>query len=249
MEADSCEPRRGRGLLWETEHLGPAPSGQGRGSGPVLPAVWPPPSCCSSGPRALCSSSQASAFHPHNACEVCKVQLRMGVWAPSVKCFGGSPRSQLGLGWGGEWEECGGGGGPELQDAGWGQKGMGGAGRRGLKGQGGAEGLVGAGGAAGRADLGVGELVPGLLAVGEDLPEHHAEAPHVALGGELAVEDALGRHPADGQHGAAPHLRGRWVTGGQPPTSTLFPPTEVAPGRTRREALKRSLPSVGKAES
>ena len=26
-------------------------------------------------------------------------------------------------------------------------------------------------------DLGVGELVPGLLAVGEDLPEHHAEGP------------------------------------------------------------------------
>lgn len=23
METDSCEPRRGRELLWETEHLGP----------------------------------------------------------------------------------------------------------------------------------------------------------------------------------------------------------------------------------
>lgn len=45
--------------------------------------------------------------------------------------------------------------------------------------------------------LTVGQLVPGLFAVGENLPEDHAEAPDVALRGELPVHDALRRHPAD----------------------------------------------------
>jgi len=54
--------------------------------------------------------------------------------------------------------------------------------------------------------LAVGQLVPRLLAVGEDLPEDHAEAPDVALRGELPVHDALRRHPADGQHRASAHL-------------------------------------------
>lgn len=57
------------------------------------------------------------------------------------------------------------------------------------------------------AHLTVGQLVPGLLAVGEDLPQDHAEAPDVALGGELPVHDALRRHPADRQHGAPTHLQ------------------------------------------
>lgn len=50
----------------------------------------------------------------------------------------------------------------------------------------------------GRADLGIGELVPGLLSVGEDLPEHNPEAPHITLSAELAVKDTLRRHPANG---------------------------------------------------
>ena len=52
----------------------------------------------------------------------------------------------------------------------------------------------------------VGQLVPGLLPVGEDLPEHHPQAPHVTLCGELPVHDALWGHPADRQHGVTPHL-------------------------------------------
>lgn len=55
--------------------------------------------------------------------------------------------------------------------------------------------------------LTVGQLVPGLFAVGEDLPEDHAEAPDVALRGELPVHDALRGHPADWQHRASTHLR------------------------------------------
>ena len=55
--------------------------------------------------------------------------------------------------------------------------------------------------------LTVGQLVPGLFPVGEDLPEDHAEAPDVALRGELPVHDALRRHPADRQHRASAHLR------------------------------------------
>lgn len=81
----------------------------------------------------------------------------------------------------------------------------------------------------GEADLCVGELVPGLLAVGEDLPEHHTEAPHVALGGELAVEDALGRHPADGQHRAASHL----PAGRRRVTSRGRPHPQPLPAQTR----------------
>lgn len=55
-------------------------------------------------------------------------------------------------------------------------------------------------------DLIVRELVPWLLAVGEDLPQHHAEAPHVTLCGEPPVHDALRGHPADGQHRMTAHL-------------------------------------------
>jgi len=57
-------------------------------------------------------------------------------------------------------------------------------------------------------DLIVGQLVPRLLAVGEDLPQHHAEAPHVTLCGEPPVHDALWRHPADRQHRMTAHLQG-----------------------------------------
>lgn len=46
-------------------------------------------------------------------------------------------------------------------------------------------------------DLIVGELVPGLLAVGEDLPQHHSKAPHITLCGEPPVHDALWGHPAN----------------------------------------------------
>ena len=56
-------------------------------------------------------------------------------------------------------------------------------------------------------DLVVGELVPGLLAVREDLPQHHAEAPHVTLCGEPPVHDALRGHPADRQHRVTAHLQ------------------------------------------
>ena len=57
--------------------------------------------------------------------------------------------------------------------------------------------------------LTVGQLVPGLLAVGEDLPEDHAEAPDVALCGELPVHDALWGHPADREHRTSADLRRR----------------------------------------
>ena len=56
-------------------------------------------------------------------------------------------------------------------------------------------------------DLVVGELVPGLLAVREDLPQHHTEAPHVTLCGEPPVHDALRGHPADRQHRVTAHLQ------------------------------------------
>lgn len=55
--------------------------------------------------------------------------------------------------------------------------------------------------------LTVGQLVPGLFAVGEDLPEDNTEAPDVALRGELPVHDALRGHPADRQHRTSAHLR------------------------------------------
>lgn len=58
-------------------------------------------------------------------------------------------------------------------------------------------------------DLVVGELVPGLLAVGEDLPQHHAEAPHITLCGEPPIHDALWGHPANGQHRVTTHLQKR----------------------------------------
>lgn len=58
-------------------------------------------------------------------------------------------------------------------------------------------------------DLIVGELVPGLFPVGEDLPQHHAEAPNVALCGEPPVHDALWWHPADWQHCMTAHLQRR----------------------------------------
>lgn len=53
----------------------------------------------------------------------------------------------------------------------------------------------------------IGKLEPGLFAVGEDLPQDDSEAPHVALSGELAIHDALRRHPADGKHGVTTHLQ------------------------------------------
>lgn len=52
------------------------------------------------------------------------------------------------------------------------------------------------------------ELEPWLLAVGEDLPQDDPEAPHVALRREPPVHDALGGHPADGEHGVSSHLEG-----------------------------------------
>lgn len=52
----------------------------------------------------------------------------------------------------------------------------------------------------------VGQLVPGLFAVCEDLPQHDPQAPDVTLCGELPVHDALWRHPADGQHRVATDL-------------------------------------------
>lgn len=55
--------------------------------------------------------------------------------------------------------------------------------------------------------LAVRQLVPRLFSIGENLPEDHAEAPDVALRGELPVHDALRGHPADRQHGAPADLR------------------------------------------
>lgn len=60
--------------------------------------------------------------------------------------------------------------------------------------------------------LSVGQLEPWLFAVGEDLPHDDTEAIHVTLGAELPVHDALGWHPANGQHGVSAHLKERLHT-------------------------------------
>lgn len=57
-----------------------------------------------------------------------------------------------------------------------------------------------------QAHLDVGELVPGLLAEGEGLPQRDSKAPHVGLHCEGAVQDAFWRHPPDRQHGRPPYL-------------------------------------------
>lgn len=46
----------------------------------------------------------------------------------------------------------------------------------------------------------IGQLVPRLFSVSEDLPQNHPQTPDVALCGELSVHDAFRRHPADWQH-------------------------------------------------
>lgn len=46
----------------------------------------------------------------------------------------------------------------------------------------------------------IGELVPWLFSISEDLPQNHTQTPDVALCGELSVHDAFRRHPADWQH-------------------------------------------------
>lgn len=46
----------------------------------------------------------------------------------------------------------------------------------------------------------IGELVPRLFSISEDLPQNHPQTPDVALCGELSVHDAFRRHPADWQH-------------------------------------------------
>lgn len=56
------------------------------------------------------------------------------------------------------------------------------------------------------AHLVVGQLVPGLFAIREDLPQHDPQAPDVTFCGELPVHDALWRHPANGQHRVATNL-------------------------------------------
>ena len=56
--------------------------------------------------------------------------------------------------------------------------------------------------------LAVGELVPGLFPIGEDLPEDHSKAPDITLRGELPVHDALRRHPANRKHRTPTHLTG-----------------------------------------
>lgn len=104
METDSCEPRRGWGeLLWETEHLGPAlavSSQEGAGAtGLSFLQSDLQPSCCSVRPSCallLCSALgplclPCLSLPPDNAYRVYKVQLRMGVWTPSVKCFAAPP--------------------------------------------------------------------------------------------------------------------------------------------------------------
>lgn len=55
----------------------------------------------------------------------------------------------------------------------------------------------------------VGKLEPWLLAVGENLPQNDAEAPHVALGGEFAVHYAFRRHPANRKHRMTSDLQGK----------------------------------------
>lgn len=52
----------------------------------------------------------------------------------------------------------------------------------------------------------IGELVPRLFAVGEDLPENNSQTPNIALRGKLSVHDALRGHPADWQHGVTSDL-------------------------------------------
>lgn len=59
----------------------------------------------------------------------------------------------------------------------------------------------------------VGELVPRLFPVGEDLPQNHPQTPHVALCGELSVHDAFRRHPADWQHGVTSDLERQHTRG------------------------------------
>lgn len=56
------------------------------------------------------------------------------------------------------------------------------------------------------AHLVVRQLVPGLFAVREDLPQHDSQAPDVTFCGELPVHDALWRHPTNGQHCVATDL-------------------------------------------
>lgn len=46
----------------------------------------------------------------------------------------------------------------------------------------------------------VGELVPRLFSIGEDLPKNNSQTPNVALCGELSVHDAFRGHPTNGQH-------------------------------------------------
>lgn len=52
----------------------------------------------------------------------------------------------------------------------------------------------------------VGQLVPGLFAICEDLPQHNPQAPDVTFRGEFSVHDTLWRHPANGQHRVATDL-------------------------------------------
>lgn len=70
--------------------------------------------------------------------------------------------------------------------------------------------------------LTVGQLIPGLFAIREDLPEDHAEAPDVTLRCELPVHDAFGGHPADGQHGAPANLRRKIFLQMSPYFNTYF---------------------------
>lgn len=55
--------------------------------------------------------------------------------------------------------------------------------------------------------LAIGQLIPWLFPIGEDLPEDHAKAPDVALRRELPVHDALRGHPADWEHCTSTHLK------------------------------------------
>ena len=93
----------------------------------------------------------------------------------------------------------------------------------------------------------VGELVPRLLAVAEDLPQHDAVAPHVRLDSEGPVQDALWRHPADRQHGrVTSHLRQDGQLG-RAAWSCDLPPT------TRRTIRAGSMvvwpPTYGKTDN
>ena len=53
-------------------------------------------------------------------------------------------------------------------------------------------------------DLLVAAAGVGHVAQGHHLPQQDAKGPDVRLGGEDAVEESLGRHPLDRQHGLAP---------------------------------------------